>query len=309
MITYPPIPDAWFLTGPTAAGKTALSLAVAGRLNAEIVSLDSMAVYRGMDIGTAKPNAETRAAVPHHLLDLVEPTVDFSVSEYLQQAHQVVAELHAAGKQALFVGGTPLYLKALLRGMFEGPNADWEFRQRWEAAVLRDGLADLRAELGRVDPASLARIHENDARRMIRALEVYHLTGEPLSRYQQQFERGRPAEQCRVFVLDWPRPLLHARINQRVRAMFKQGLIDEVRGLLARHGELGRTAAQALGYREALAHLGGEYDAATAIEQTAAHTRQFARRQLIWFRGLSECRWTPMQDVTDVETLADELCE
>jgi len=309
MITYPPIPDAWFLTGPTAAGKTALSLALAARLNAEILSLDSMAVYRGMDIGTAKPDAATRQAVPHHLIDLVEPTVDFSIAEYMQQAHAEVDRLKSRGKQALFVGGTPLYLKALLRGLYEGPDADWEFRRRWEAKIERDGLDQLRVELGRVDPASLDRIHENDARRMIRALEVFHLTGEPISEYQRQFDKGRPAEECRVYVLDWPRPVLHARINQRVQEMFHRGLIDEVRRLLEKHGKLSRTASQALGYREVLAHLRGDYNEATAIEQTSAHTRQFARRQLIWFRGLSECRWQPMAEVEDVEALANRIAE
>ena len=280
----------WFLTGPTASGKSEVAAPLAEQLGAEIISLDSMAVYRGMNIGTAKPTDEERRRVPHHLLDVVDPTEEFSVSQYVESAQRAVAGIHAAGGVALFVGGTPLYLKALLRGIYHGPPADWEFRRSVEEEVRRVGTAALLERLGQVDPVSAARLHPNDQRRIIRALEVYKITGQPLSHQQVQFEEGLPAECCRVFVLGRPRGKLHDRIQRRVDGMFEAGLIDEVRGLLDRFEQLGRTASQAVGSREVIDQLAGKCDRETAIELVKARTRQFARRQETWFRSLSECR-------------------
>jgi tRNA dimethylallyltransferase len=299
--------DCWFLTGATAAGKTCVGLELAERLGAEIVSLDSMALYAGMDIGTAKPTPEQRRRVPHHLIDILEPTQEFSVSQYLAAAEAAVQEIRRRGRQALFVGGTPLYLKTLLRGIFEGPPADWEFRRVVEEEAGQVGLAELHKRLAQVDPVSAARLHPHDQRRIIRALEVYRLTGQPISHLQLQFEEGRPADQCRVFVLQWPRGELHRRIDERVGGMFAAGLVDEVRRLLARYGALGRTASQAVGYREVIDHLEGKADLPETIRKVQARTRQFARRQETWFRSLSECRFVPMDTAVAPNVIAEQI--
>lgn len=287
--------DSWFLTGPTAAGKTRVGLELAERLGAEIISLDSMAVYRGMDVGTAKPTAEDRRRVPHHLLDLVEPTEEFSVSQYVAAAEASIAEIRARGMEVLFVGGTPLYLKALLRGLFEGPPADWDFRQQVEEEARVVGAAALHERLALVDPLSAAKLHPHDLRRIIRALEVQRLTGQPISHLQVQFDESRAADECRVFVLDWPRDQLHERINERVEQMFTGGLVAETQTLLDKYGSLSRTASQAVGYCETIEHLAGRRTLAETVELVQARTRQFARRQETWFRSLSECRRVPQQ--------------
>ncbi|HEX4147425.1 MAG TPA: tRNA (adenosine(37)-N6)-dimethylallyltransferase MiaA [Pirellulales bacterium] len=284
----------WYLTGPTAGGKTAVGLELARLVGAEIVSLDSMALYRGLDIGTAKPTPDQRRRVPHHLIDLVEPEDEFSVAQYCEAAAATVAEITARGRQPLFVGGTPLYLKSLLRGIFEGPPADWAWRTQIEEQAAANGPDWLHARLAEVDPRAAARLHPHDTRRLIRALEVYAKTGRPISDWQQQFDRGRPAEECRVFVLDWPREQLYERINRRVETMFSDGLVLEVQELLQSGRRFGRTARQAVGYREVLEHLEGQRDLAATIELVQQRTRQFARRQLTWFRSLSECRRVPM---------------
>lgn len=251
-----PARDCWYLTGPTAAGKTQVGLELAERLNAEIISLDSMAVYQGMDIGTAKPTPADRARVVHHLIDVVPPTEDFSLSEYIDAAHAAIREIRGRGRQVLFVGGTPLYLKALLRGVYRGPPPDWAFRMQIEEELRHVPITALHERLQIVDPLLAARLHPHDKRRIIRGLEVFKLTGQRLSHWQTQFDEGRPAHEVKVFVLDWPREKLHRRIEARVRQMFAAGLVEEVRGLVARYGQLSRTAMQAVGYREVLRYLG-----------------------------------------------------
>jgi tRNA dimethylallyltransferase len=288
--------NCWFLTGPTASGKTAVGLELARLLNAEILSLDSMALYRGLDIGTAKPTSDQQRQVPHHLIDLVEPEDEFSVAQYCDTAAAAVAEITARGRQALFVGGTPLYLKALLRGIFEGPPADWAWRTEIEERAAANDPGWLHARLAEVDPRAAARLHPHDTRRLIRALEVHAKTGRPISDWQQQFDRGREADECRVFVLDWPREQLYQLIDRRVEAMFAEGLVAEVQGLLEHGRHFGRTARQAVGYREVLEHLEGTRDLAATIELVQQRTRQFSRRQLTWFRSLSECRTVPVTE-------------
>ena len=297
----------WFLTGPTASGKTAVGIELARTLDAEIVSMDSMALYRGMDIGTAKPTAAERAAVPHHLIDVVEPHENFSLAEYLRLAERACADIIARGKQVLFVGGTPLYLKALLRGVFEGPPADWELRRRWQAFAEREGKSALHAELAKVDSMTANRLHLQDTRRIIRALEVFANTGESITGLQKQFEIVRLASECRVFVLDWPRERLVDRIHQRVEAMFNAGWIDEVRTLMAFEKPPSHTALQAVGYREIIEHLRGDREQAETIEWIKTRTRQFAKRQLTWFRSLSECRWMKLVDPFEPAVEADKI--
>ena len=216
----------------------------------------------------------------------------------------------------LFVGGTPLYLKGLLRGIFEGPPADWPLRRQLADEAARNGDDWLHQRLAAVDPVAAARLHANDARRLIRAIEVYEKTGRPISQWQQQFEVGRPAAECRVFVLDWPKAELAARIDRRVRDMFAAGLVEEVRRLCLhrplsqREREdcpLSRTARQAVGYREVIEHLEGRHSLAETIELVERHTRQLAKRQMTWFRSLSECRFVAISGQFDAAAMAEQI--
>lgn len=279
----------WFLAGPTAVGKSATSLQLAQRLNAEIVSMDSMAIYRGMDIGTAKPSAAEQSIVPHHLIDVIAPHEEFSVADYVGQCCAVVTEILDRGRTPLFVGGTGLYLRSLLRGVFSGPDADWPLRHELERQRETHGNEWLHAQLAAVDEVTAARLHPNDIRRIIRALEVQRVTGKPLSELHAETARS-PDEQpaCAVW-LEPPREWLHQRINARVDLMMADGLLEETRRLLSADPPPGRTARQALGYREVIDHLEGGRSLPDAVEQIKIGTRQFAKRQHTWFRGLSEC--------------------
>ena len=304
---HPPLRDAWFLTGPTSSGKTPLAIALAERLGAEIVSLDSMAIYHGMDIGTAKPTAEQQAQVPHHMLDVVEPTEAFSVSNYVVAAHEAARQIRRRGKRVLVCGGTPLYLKALIRGLFLGPAADWECRAAIESDILRHGADQLRDRLAQVDPLLAHKLHPHDHRRMIRALEVARATGRPLSHWQEQFETPASRVDFPVAVLRLDRAWLHERINTRVESMLSRGLELEITELLQRHGQLGRTASQAVGYREMLEYIQGGPTLSETTALIKAHTRQFARRQEIWFRGLSELQPVPVTPETTLTEIVDTV--
>ncbi|TWT29847.1 tRNA (adenosine(37)-N6)-dimethylallyltransferase MiaA [Blastopirellula retiformator] len=301
--------DCWFLTGPTAGGKSAIGLQLAQQINAEILSLDSMALFRGMDIGTAKPSPAEQAIVPHHLIDVLDPTEDSSVANYLELAAAAVCDIQSRGKQALFVGGTPLYLKGLLRGLTSGPAPDPEFRRMVEEEVAAVGAEALHRRLKQVDPLSAAKINPNDVRRMIRALEVYKSTGQPISHLQNDFDEGRDAEDCRVFALDWPRAELHDRINRRVDQMFADGLVAEVELLLQWEAPLSDTALQAVGYREVINCLEGKCTLDVAIEKVKTRTRQFAKRQCTWFRSLSECRIVPLTGDLDAHQIAQQIAD
>lgn len=294
----------WFLAGPTAAGKSATAQELATRIDAEIVSMDSMAIYRGMDIGTAKPTADEQQRVPHHLIDIVDPHIDYSVTEYVEAAAVACDEILSRRKIPLFVGGTGLYLRSLLRGVFEGPEADWEFRSQLEAESEQDE-AVLHRRLAEVDSESAARLHPNDHRRIIRALEVLHVTGIKMS--DQQNQPPLPPE-LRPEVVVWlspPRAWMHDRINRRVEQMIADGLIDEVRRLLESPDGLSRTASQGLGYKEVIAHLEDGFPLDETINQIQTRTRQFSKRQCTWFRNLEECR--PVEITGDER--ASELAE
>jgi tRNA dimethylallyltransferase len=334
-MTSQPTQDCWYLTGPTAGGKTGVGVTLARMLDAEIISLDSMALYRGMDIGTAKPSQEERLAVPHHLVDVLDCDQEFSLAQYVEAAGRQVESIRGRGREALFVGGTPLYLKGLLRGIFPGPPADWTLRHRLEAEAGQSPPGFLHRRLTEIDPAAAARLHPNDTRRLIRAIEVYEKTGRPISGWQQQFEIGRPAESCRVFVLDWDRQELYARIDRRVDAMFAAGLVDEVRRLLDGPKPLSKTARQALGYREVIEYLERQREGkrgqapfagtalrvlrtkgarplfppslAQTVDLVKVHTRQFAKRQWTWFGSLSECRRVPVTEQSPPAEIAGRI--
>jgi tRNA dimethylallyltransferase len=303
----PPIENAWFLTGPTASGKSQVALDLAERIDAEIISVDSMAVYRGMDIGTAKPTSEQRERVPHHLIDLVDPTCEYSVSQFVIDAHAKADEVRTRGKKVLLVGGTPLYIKTLLCGMFLGPPADWDFRAAVEADVAEFGMECLRKRLQQVDPLSAFKILDGDVRRMTRALEVAKITGRPLSHWQNQFEQVQGPASCKCFALFWDRAQLHDRVNQRVDGMFQRGLLEEVKSLVDKFGTLGRTAAQAVGYKEPMEFLKGSVNQKQMIEQVKAHTRQFVRRQEIWFRSMPSIQRVPVACEMDLARAASAV--
>lgn len=298
----------WFLSGPTACGKTEVGLALAERLDAEIVSLDSMTLYRGLDIGTAKPPLEMRRQRPHHLFDILDPHEEFSLAQYVAAAEAVCRGIVERGRVPLFVGGTGLYLRGVLRGVFEGPAADWELRRRLEADAQHHGPDWLHQRLQQVDPPTAARLHPNDLRRIVRALEVYELTGRPLSEQQQQPPLPPEQRPPHVYWLAPPRDWLYERINRRVEAMFAQGLVEEVRRLLTRPDGLSHTARQALGYKEVIDHLEGRI--ATPVETIdliQRRTRQFAKRQHTWFRNLEECLAVPMIGNESAEELAERM--
>jgi tRNA dimethylallyltransferase len=268
------------ILGPTAGGKTELAIALAGRLpgGGECICADSMQVYRGMDIGTAKPTAGQRAQVPHHLLDLLDPGEDgFSVDTWLGLAQGAIAEVRARARYPIVVGGTNLYVQALLEGLQEGPAPDPQLRTELEAG---DPVA-LRRRLEAIDPEAARRIHPNDRKRTIRAVEVYELTGRRISAMQRQWHRGEPRRDVRIIGLDYSVEAINTRINARVRAMIADGLVEEVRGL---GNGPGRQAAEALGYRQVLDHLAGRLSLEEAVEQIKIRTRRFARQQRTWLR-------------------------
>jgi tRNA dimethylallyltransferase len=305
---FPPVTgEAIVLTGPTAGGKSRVALRLAERLNAEIISLDSIAVYCGMDIGTAKPTADERKIVTHHLIDVVCPTREFSAAQYLSLAAASVRDILDRGKRPLFVGGTPMYLKALLYGFDPGPPADWEFRRAIEEDIQIYGKEALHERLRQVDPLSAHRLPATDTRRIIRALEVAYLTGVPLSHRQTQFERNGNDATRNAFAIAWPRETLHARIESRVNAMFEVGLVEEVQGLLDRHRALSRTAASAVGYREVIEHLTQDKPIDATKQEVVFHTRQLARRQETWFRSLPMLRSMPVEGDTDLDRIAEEI--
>jgi tRNA dimethylallyltransferase len=297
-----------YLTGPTAVGKTAVGVALARRLGAEVIAMDSMTIYRGMDIGTAKPTLAERGGVPHHLIDVVEPWESASVAEYRDWARAVVEAVEGRGKRALFVGGTALYLKTLLRGLFDGPGTDPELRGRLDQEADAHGEAALHARLTALDPVAAARLHPHDRRRIIRALEVIELTGQPLSALQVEHNWPAPTG-VQVYALELPRAILYDRINRRVPAFFDSGLVEEVRGLQAGARPMSLAAAQGIGYREVIAMLAGQANLAETIDSIQTRSRQFAKRQATWFRGLEEVQPFPVAPEEDPEAVAERLAQ
>jgi tRNA dimethylallyltransferase len=289
---HPRVPlgdDCWFLSGPTASGKSALAIPLARRLGAEIVSVDSMAVYRGLDVGTAAPTPEQRQAVPHHLLDVVDAGEAYSVARWLADAAEAMADCRSRGRAILFVGGTPLYLRALRDGLAPLPPADPAIRAALAAEADRRGPEWLHARLATIDPAAAARIHPRDSKRTIRALEVAEVTGRPLS--EAFAPAPDPLFERRLMIVDSPRTALYRRIDLRVHRMFSDGIIDETRAALAAPGGIGPTARQAAGYAETIALLAGRIDLAEAVRRTQQRTRQLAKRQLTWLRSFSAATW------------------
>lgn len=250
-----------------------------------------MAIYRGMDIGTAKPSAREQTRIPHHLIDVADPHEEFSTARYLTAAEQAVREILSRSHIPVFVGGTGLYLRSVLRGVFEGPSADWAYRQQLETRAAEHGPQCLHQQLALVDPPTAHRLHPNDQRRVIRALEIHHLTGQPASSLHDESPLPEAERPRHVYWLAPPREWLYERINQRVAAMLSSGWIEEVDKLLNLAPPMGRSARQALGYQELITWREGGPGTLAEIENLiATRTRQFAKRQQTWFRNLIECQ-------------------
>jgi len=294
----------WVLIGPTASGKTAVALELARRHSLEVVSVDSMQVYRGMDIGTAKPTPDERARVPHHLIDVLDPSQRCNVGVFCRMAHEAMDEIRARGRRPLIVGGTPLYLKGLIWGLTDGPAAAPDVRARLEAEGRDHGSAVLHERLRALDPEAAARIHPNDVHRLVRALEVLEVTGQPISRTQCHFD-GPPRLPQVMVGLRWPRAQLYARIEERVDTMMERGLLDEVKSL---QGRMGGQARQALGYKELTSYLAGQCSLEEAVRRIKRDTRRFAKHQLTWFRRFAQVHWIDAAQCASVQELATK-CE
>lgn len=276
--------------GPTASGKTALGVRLAQGLNGEIISVDSSLVYRGMDIGTAKPDLEERGGVPHHLIDILDPAQRFSTGQFRSRALGLLAEITSRGRLPLMVGGTMLYFDALLRGLADLPPADPDVRRQIDREAQLCGWAHVHAELARVDPVAAHRIHPNDPQRIQRAMEVYRLTGAPLSELCALDSRPElPFRMLKLVVAPAERSELHGRIRERFKQMLQRGLVEEVDRLF-RRGDLDESlpAIRAVGYRQVWAYLKGECDRDTMIQRSIIATRQFAKRQYTWLRREQE---------------------
>lgn len=288
------------LLGPTAVGKTEIAIALAQRLNAEIISVDSRQIYRQMDIGTAKPTVEEQQAARHHLIDCADISQPCSVADYQSLADTAIADIRNRGKQVLLVGGAGLYFRAIVDGLFEGPGANPALRERIEQEARQLGVEALHERLRACDPVSAKRIHPNNIVRVIRALEVYALTGTPMSELQQQWHRVSQRYPFIAFCLTMPRALLYRRIEQRVDLMLANGLIAEVESLLAADYARDTVALQSFGYKEFIAYLDGKCTYLEAVEQLKQNTRRFAKRQLTWFRKDTRIEWIDRNAIPDI---------
>ena len=295
----------YFILGCTACGKGALGRELARRVGGRIVSVDSMKIYRRMDIGTGKPSGELRRQIPHYCIDVAEPSESFSAARYVEHADKAIQEIHAAGAVPLAVGGSSLYVKALCEGLFEGPGADLAFRQALRQRAQQEGLAALHGELAGIDPEAAGRIHPNDEKRIIRALEVHHSTGRPMSRLQSQWDSGVVRYDCVFVGLRRSREDLNSRINQRVKRMVAAGLADEVAGLLDEPAGIAAQAAQAVGYAEMIDYVKGHATMEQAVERIKINTRRLARKQRTWHRRWRDVRWFDVAPDETAEALAE----
>lgn len=294
-----------FLVGPTAIGKTEISIELARLVNAEIISCDSMKVYKGMDIGTSKPDKSQLKEIPHYLVDIIEPSEEFSVAEFRKLALKAIEELLGKGKIPLLVGGSGLYIKVLVDGIFEGPSTDRKLRERLKQEAEEFGAEFLYGRLKLIDHDSAAKIHPNDLRRIIRALEVYEKTSTPISRLKSDTRGLTGKYELKIFGLDMDRKSLYKKIDRRVDLMFEKGLLDEAKRLIGQ--ELSLTASQALGYKEAFGFLKGEYDLEEAKMLLKRDTRRYAKRQFTWFRRDGRIEWILLDEDFDPKQIAQTI--
>ncbi|MBN1793517.1 MAG: tRNA (adenosine(37)-N6)-dimethylallyltransferase MiaA [Candidatus Omnitrophica bacterium] len=295
-----------FIVGPTASGKSEIAVAFAERVNGEIISCDSMQVYRGMDIGTAKPSAEFSERVKHHLIDCIPPSEEYSAARFAREATVLIGQLHASQKVPVVVGGSGLYMKALLDGIFPDKGKDPELRQRLKSRAHREGVEVLYRELGEIDAESASQIHPNDLRRIIRALELCYVTGTRPSALRQEGEGICHRYRCVLFGIAYERSELYARIEKRVEQMFDEGFLDEVRRLRY-NTAIGQTASQALGYKESYDYLRKKIHLNHLKYLVKRNTRRFAKRQLTWFRRDRRIQWINVTSAMDPASVADQL--
>jgi tRNA dimethylallyltransferase len=279
------------ILGVTASGKGAAAFELAQKIDAEIISIDSMKVYRRMDIGTAKPSAQRRSRVKYHLIDVVEPCESFSVDRFLELANTSIEHISAAHKPVVAVGGTAMYTKALLYGLFDGPGADSEIRKRLKAEIDSQGPAELHRQLADVDPEAARIIHPNDARRIVRALEIFELTSKPISSFQTQFDARQMLNDWKIIGLRRRKSLESRQINARVKRMIDDGLVNEVKALLAEDKPLSKQARCAIGYAEIIGYLEGKTLLEEAVEKIKINTRRLAKAQRTWFKTFRGVNW------------------
>jgi tRNA dimethylallyltransferase len=297
------------IIGVTASGKGKLAFELANQLNGEIISVDSMKVYRRLNIGTAKPPVEKRKQIPYHLIDVVEPSESFSVAGFLELAEAAVKDILSRNKPVVAVGGTALYIKSMLYGLFEGPGADEKIREELKEQVKTEGLVQLYAQLQKIDPEAAARISANDQRRIVRALEVYRLTGKPISSFQSQWKQAS-SNDWTIIGLRREKTEESKRINARVKKMLDDGLVDEVKNLLAEPNPLSKQAASAIGYAEIIDHFTGKTTLDDAIELIKKNTRKFAKQQRTWFKTFPGVHWlniAPDETADSVLNRAQEM--
>jgi tRNA dimethylallyltransferase len=295
-----------FIAGPTAVGKSEIALLLAGKIGGEIISVDSMQVYRGLDLGTAKPTPAERARVPHHLIDICDLTENFDAAQFIRRAQKAVEEIQSRNKTPIFCGGTGLYFKAFLSGLGEAPATNPELRAELEAASFEALLHELRER----DPAAYEKIDQQNPRRVIRAVEVIRLTGKKFSEQRAEWKSKVQSPKSKNFFMFSRQPEdLHARINARVDEMFRRGLVAETEQLLKRGLTENKTAMQAIGYRQVVEHLRGERALAETIELVKSRTRQFAKRQLTWFRRQLDPEWIELKPDESLERCVQKICE
>ena len=290
--------------GPTGSGKTGFAIELARQFNAEIIGADAMQIYRHMDIGTAKPTPAEQAAAPHHMIDVVDPDEDFDAAAYANMATETIRRIIARGRTVFVVGGTGFYIKALIHGLFEQGPSDPAVRRRLKQQADSGGIGDLYRRLQEIDSVAAVRIHPNDTYRIIRALEVFEVAGEPLTVFHRRHGFREQRFTTLEFGLSWPRPALYERINRRVDAMMAQGFLDEVRQLMASGYGSDLKSMQSLGYRHLAAVVGGDTRLAEAVAMLKRDHRRYAKRQLTWFRARKSVHWlTPDQTETAAERI------
>jgi tRNA dimethylallyltransferase len=294
------------LTGLTSSGKKKVGVEVAAHIDAEIISLDSMKVYRGMDIGTAKPGGGDRSRAVFHMLDLVDPSDSFSAGKFLEIARELVEDIHCRGRRVLFLGGTAFYLNSLLNGLFAQPASDPAVREGLMHEARERGTAYLHGRLRGADPSSADDIHPNDLKRIVRALEVIQTTGKPLSWLKEHRTVRIIPNPARTAALRWPATVLEKRIRDRTTKMIAQGLVDEVRGILE-GGGFGPESSKAIGYREIIAHLEGSITLDEAAEAISRNTLRFVKKQETWYRRFDSIRWFELQSAGDLPRVVEEM--
>ena len=297
----------WVLTGPTASDKTEIGFDVARKIDGEIISADSMLFYRGMDIGTAKPSLSMRGRVPHHFIDIIYPWESYSVGKYVKDVEDLIGDISRGTRKFLIVGGSPLYIKGIIDGIFNGPEADWNVRRRLERIAEEKGNLHVHGILQEIDPVKARELHPKDMRRIIRAIEVDKKTGKQVSVLQEQYKKARRSYKFKIMCIAREREDIYQRIDERVDKMFDNGLVDEVQCLLDNPRGLSKQAGQALGYKEVIQYLEGGLTLSGAKELIKSNTRRFSKKQMTWFRSFPDIQWLAAEKRKGLKTVSEKI--